>query len=335
LLDDNTRGREKVLKAIATAPGKIILVGEHFVVHGESAIVMAINRYVTVTVEGRSDKAIHIISDLGISGQYTQEHFQGSKQHQKTLDPIKISIQSVLDALNEKKGLNIQISSTIPMAVGLGSSGALAVATVAAVGQYFNHEFQAEELLKLSLNAERYVHINPSGVDQAISTYGGIIIYNKKTGFTRLEAPSPIPIVIGNTGIERNTGRLVDSVRALKQQFPQTLDLIFSSAGELSLKAITALQQSNIKSLGTLLDINHGLLVAIGVSHEALDQLVHVAKNNGALGAKLTGAGGGGCMIALVTQEKSSQISEKLQQAGATSIIAKKVDAGVRSWISK
>lgn len=323
------------MKASATAPGKIILVGEHFVVHGESAIVMAINRYITVTVEGRSDKALLITSDLGISGQYIQDHFQGVQQHKKTLDPIKISTQSVLDALNENKGLNIQITSTIPVAVGLGSSGALAVATVAAVGRYFNQEFPAEEILKLSLNAERYVHINPSGVDQAISTYGGVITYNKKTGFTRLEATSPVPIVIGNTGIERNTGRLVDSVRALKQQFPQTMEWIFKSAGELSRKAITALKQNDIMSLGTLMNINHGLLVAIGVSHEALDRLVHITKQNGALGAKLTGAGGGGCMIALATQQTSTGISEKLQQAGVTSIIAEKVDCGVRSWISK
>jgi mevalonate kinase len=328
-------GCGKVLKALATAPGKIILVGEHFVVHGESAIVMAINRYVTVAVEGRSDEVIHITSDLGITGQYVQDHFQGPTQDQKTLDPIKISIQSVLDALNEKKGLDVKITSTIPVAVGLGSSGALAVATVAAVGRYFNHKFRAEELLKLSLNAERYVHINPSGVDQAISTYGGVIIYNKKTGLTQLEAPSPIPIVIGNTGIQRNTGQLVDKVRRLKQQYPQTLDPIFQSAGKLPLKAINALQQSNKTSLGNLMNINQGLLVAIGVSHEALDRLVHIAKHNGALGAKLTGAGGGGCMIALVTQEQSNHIAEKLHQAGATSIIAEKVDTGVRSWISE
>lgn len=317
------------------APGKIILVGEHFVVHGESAIVMAINRYVTVTVEGRSDEEIHITSDLGISGQYDQDHFHGLEEYQKTLDPIKISIQSVLEALSENKGLDVNISSTIPVAVGLGSSGALAVATVAAVGRYFNQEFRAEELLSLSLNAERYVHINPSGVDQAISTYGGVIIYNKKTGLTRLEAPSQIPIVIGNTGIERNTGRLVDKVKKLKQRYPQTVDLIFQSAGELSLNAINALKQHDITSLGNLMDINHGLLIAIGVSHEALDQLVHIAKQNGALGAKLTGAGGGGCMIALVTQEISDRIAERLQQGGATSIIAEKVNTGVRSWISE
>jgi mevalonate kinase len=206
---------------------------------------------------------------------------------------------------------------------------------VAAAGRYFNHEFRAKELLQLSLNAERYVHINPSGVDQAISTYGGVISYNKKTGLTRLEAPSPVPIVIGNTGIERNTGQLVDKVRKLKQQYPQTMDLIFQSAGELSLKAINALKQGNITSLGNLMDINHGLLVAIGVSHEALDRLVHIAKQNGALGAKLTGAGGGGCMIALVTQKQSDPIAEKLQQGGATAIIAEKVNTGVRSWISE
>ena len=113
------------------------------------------------------------------------------------------------------------------------------------------------------------------------------------------------------------------------------MNQIFQAAGELSLKAINALKHSNITSLGNLMDINHGLLVAIGVSHNALDRLIHIAKQNGALGAKLTGAGGGGCMIALVSQEQSQTIAEKLQQDGATSIIAEKVNTGVRSWISK
>jgi len=319
------------------APGKVIVVGEHFVVYGETAIVMAVNRHVQVTVEERKDHSLYISSDLGVAGTFVEGRYKGEKGgagSRKILEPIKISAQAVLNALKERRGLNIEVNSTIPMAAGLGSSGALAVATVAAVGKLLGTELSEKEMLALSLEAEKFVHVNPSGVDQTISTYGGIVVYKKGEGITRLKVESPIPLVIGNTGILRNTGLLVDSVRVRKSGFPEIMTSIIRVAGQLSQQSIEALRRNDLNRLGELMDINHGLLVAIGVSHEALDKLVYAAKRGGALGAKLTGAGGGGCMIALSTLEKREMVSEAIHEAGGVPIMTEKADRGVHCWIS-
>ena len=324
------------MKATASAPGKTILVGEHFVVYGEAAVVMAINRRVQVTVEDRQNRSLYISSDLGFSGTFVEDGYTtetGDVGGRKVLEPIKISAQTVLKAFEEKRGLNIAVHSAIPMAVGLGSSGALAVATVAAVGKFLGRDLSEEEIVSLSTEAEKAVHVNPSGIDQAISTYGGVIVYKKEEGVTRLKTASAIPLVIGNTGIQRNTGTLVDSVRVKRRRFPEIMNLMNSAANHLSRQFIEALKIDALNRLGELMDINQGLLMAIGVSHEALDQLVYAARASGALGAKLTGAGGGGCMIALTTLDGRERVSEAIRRAGGTPIIAKKAEKGVHCWI--
>jgi mevalonate kinase len=216
------------MKASAVAPGKTILVGEHFVVYGEAAVVMAIDRFVQVTVEGRKDRSLYIASDLGFSGTFFEDEYTaetGDVGGETVLEPIKISAQTVLKAFEKNRGLNISVHSAIPMAVGLGSSGALAVATVAAVGKFLGSDLSEEEIVSLSTEAEKAVHINPSGIDQSISTYGGVIMYKKKEGITRLKTASAIPLVIGNTGIQRNTGTLVDGVRIKRKKFPEIMNL--------------------------------------------------------------------------------------------------------------
>lgn len=322
----------------ASAPGKAILIGEHFVVYGEPAVVMAINRDVKVTVEERSDSKLHISSNLGFSGTFIGEKFESEKGEldaAKTLEPIRITAETVFKALKKKCGLNITLNSSLPIAVGLGSSGALAVATVAAVGRLLGADLTREEIVSLSFEAEKYVHINPSGIDQTISTYGGVIVYEKNKGITHLKIEAPIPIVIGNTGIQRNTGKLVDSVRVRREMFPEVMTLLIQTAGQLTRQAISVLKKGDLRQLGELMDINHGLLVAAGVSNEALDRLISVAKKSGALGAKLTGAGGGGCMIALSTMEKREEIAEAIRLAGGIPLIAEKTDEGVTTWTSR
>lgn len=323
------------MKVTARAPGKIILIGEHFVVYGKPAVVMAINRYVQVTVEDRNDHSLHISSNLGIEGTFVKETYKPIKgiANKRILEPIKISAETALNALKEKRGLNITIQSRIPMAVGLGSSGALAVALVSAIGKLLGKKFTNEEIIALSTEAEKFVHIFPSGIDQAISTWGEVLIFKKKEDFTRLEVASDIPLVIGNTGIIRNTGKMVSSVRRKQVKFPEIMNSVINAAGHLSQKSIDALKNNDLFRLGELMDINHGLLMTLGVSHEALDKLVYAAKKNGALGAKLTGAGGGGCMIALTTLEKREKVFGAIHKAGGIPIIAEKAHRGVYCWI--
>ena len=326
------------MKAIASAPAKIILAGEHFVVYGEPAIVMAIDCYAKVSVKDRNDNVIHIASNLGFSGSFKGNRFQpdhGGLGAHKILEPIRIASQTALKELKEESGLNIVIKSEIPVAAGLGSSGALAVATVAAVGKFFGVNFTKEKIVNLSFEAERFVHGKPSGIDQAISTNGGIIVYKKNQGITPIKVKKKIPIIIGNTGELRSTGDLVKAVKIKRDRFPKIIDPLIKTAGHLTTKAIKTLKSGDLTKFGELMNINHGLLSAIGVSNKTLDNFVHVAIEAGALGAKLTGAGGGGCMIALSPLKKRKKIAKAIKNAGGTPIISSKVDEGVKSWIQK
>jgi mevalonate kinase len=323
------------LKAIASTPGKVILTGEHFVVYGEPAIVMAVDCFAKVIVEDRHDKYLYIKSDLGFAGFYSKEGFKpesGGTEARTVLEPIRISAQAAIDQINNQTGLNILIQSEIPIAAGMGSSGALAVATVAAVGKLFNINFTNEELFNLSFAAESFVHKKPSGVDQAIAINGGLIVYQKDKGITPLKIMTEIPIVIGNTCEPRKTGDLVKAVKKRRERFPEILSSIIKASSQLTNNAIQALKYNDLKRLGELMNINHGLLVAIGVTNKTLDKYVHVALEAGALGAKLTGAGGGGCMVALTRLNNSRNIADAIKKIGGEPIIAKKVDEGVKTW---
>lgn len=326
------------MKAAASAPGKVILIGEHFVVYGEPALVMAINRYVEVDVEERTDNAIYVSTNLGPSGFFKGDKFRperGGGEARRMLEPIKISAEETLKSQGERHGLSIEVASTLPVAVGLGSSGASAVATVAAVGRLLGADLARESIISLATEAERYVHVNPSGIDQSISAYGGVLSYRKSEGILRLRIESAVPVVIGNTGVSRNTGKLVDNVWVRVEQVPSVMKPLIEAAGKLTNQAIDALKRGDLEEMGLLMNVNHGLLTALGVSSEELDRLIYAARRGGALGAKLTGAGGGGCMVALTRVERKEAVARSISDAGGAPMIVEKEDQGVRSWIVK
>lgn len=190
-----------------------------------------------------------------------------------------------------------------------------------------------ESIIDLSTEAERYIHVNPSGIDQSISVCGGVLSYRRSEGIRPIKITSPIPLIISNTRISRNTGKLVDDVRKRVERFPALMQPLIDVAGKLTLQAIAALDKGDLDELGLLMDLNHGLLTTLGVSTVLLDRLVYAAKRGGALGAKLTGAGGGGCIIALSRFEDMETVSQSISEAGGVPIIAENVDEGVHSWL--
>ena len=326
------------MKAVASAPAKVILFGEHFVVYDKLAIVMAIDLYAHVTATKRSDDLIRIKSDLGYAGQFKgndYRHESGGVEGRRILEPIKLAAEAVLKGLDSNFGVNLSIDSKIPMAVGLGSSGACAVATVAATSCLFGLDLSKDEVSQLPFRAEEYVHIKPSGIDQTISTYGGVLKYRRSEGITTLKIDSDVPLVIGNTGKLRNTGQLVKKVRDKRDRFPILMDSIMSLAGLLSENAEKALLKGDMNRLGELMDMNHGLLSAIDVSTIELEELIFASRMAGALGAKLTGAGGGGCIVALSSNKNQDSIIKAINKRGGTALLARKTDVGVKAVLYK
>ncbi len=323
------------METYASAPGKVILTGEHFVVFGAPALAIAINRRIVVRVSQRNDRRLHIVSSLGMAGEFDQDQFnlkEGGSNTRSFLEPVKIAAESVLNKYAVKKGLNIQVNSDIPVASGLGSSSAISVATVASVGEAMGISQSREEILDLSLTAEKFVHKNPSGIDIAIATYGGTILYELQKGMTRIEDMPNLALVIGNTGIARNTGNLVEAVRRRRDRLPLTINPLIVAAESLTRSAVEALRDRDLEKLGELMDVNHGLLSAVGTSCIELDRLVYAARLAGALGAKLTGAGGGGCMIALCSEDTLGKVSEAIKQASGSPITVDKTEKGVQTW---
>ena len=275
-------------------------------VYGVPAIVAAIDRRVRVTAERRDGVAIRVVSDLGVAGEFEGRSYRpivGGAEARRQLEPIRIAAQSVLDSLGVGVGLDITIRSEIPASVGLGSSGAIAVATVAAVGRLLGARLRRRDVFRLSYDSEKFIHRYPSGIDQTISTYGGVIRYVREKGIESLRPKALPPIVIGNTGILRSTGDLVAKVRRRRDEDPRLFGRLMEKARRVCELAVGALERGDLEELGGLMDENQRLLDLIGVSHPVLDGAIDAARRAGALGAKLTGAGGGGCMIALAAPE--------------------------------
>lgn len=324
---------------IASAPAKAILFGEHFVVYGEPAIVLAIDKRVHAKAELRDDTRLFFKSvNLNLSGFFEDEKFEIEggkggrivKDVRSKLEPLKLVAKKILEIYGEKVGLSIEVNSMVPVAAGLGSSAAVATAVAAAIGALLNINLTYQDVFQISYEAEKFVHGTPSGVDPAISTFGGALLFQADTGFKPIDVPVDLPLIVGCTGVERSTGVQVAKVRALKEKYPQVIQYMMKSGREIVITALNALQKGDLKVLGDLMNINHALLYGLGVSDESLERLITVARKEGALGAKLTGAGGGGCMIALAEDEKINPVLEALQERGGTSFLARETDEGVK-----
>ncbi|MGA3193034.1 MAG: mevalonate kinase [Candidatus Bathyarchaeia archaeon] len=320
---------------VASAPAKVILFGEHFVVYGEPAIVLAIDRRAYATVDRSEDKRVHVQStNLNLKGYFEDGVFkveQGDIREAKLrFAPVKLAVEKVLAAHKSDIGLDIEINSTVPVAAGLGSSAAVVTAVTAAAAALLSVKMSKEDIFRVALEAEKLVHGTPSGVDPAIATFGGALLFQTDTGFKPLEVKTDIPLVVGDTGVERSTRVQVEKVRNLMDNYPQIAEPMRKAAREIVLRAIDALRSNDLKTIGDLMNINHALLYGVGVSDESLEWLINAAKKSGALGAKLTGAGGGGCMIALAEDDKLEDVLQGIMRAGGRPFKARKTDEGVR-----
>ncbi|MGQ9530524.1 MAG: mevalonate kinase [Candidatus Bathycorpusculaceae bacterium] len=322
------------MEVVASAPAKVILFGEHFVVYGEPAMVIAIDKRAYAKAENRSDKRLYIRSlNLNLAAYFEGGNFKIEKGDPKEVrlkfEPVRLAVEKVLEKQGNV-GLNIEINSTVPVAAGLGSSAAVVAAVTMAVSTLLNMNISKEEVFRITYEAEKVVHGTPSGIDPAIATFGGALLFQMDTGFKPLEVKMGIPLVIGNTGIARSTRVQVDKVRELREKYPQIMEQLTWAARQIVMRALEALKEKDLETLGELMNINHALLYGIGVSDESLEWLINAARKAGALGAKLTGAGGGGCMIALAKNEKLEEVSDAIQRAGGIPFIARKTDEGVR-----
>lgn len=305
----------------ASAPGKIILFGEHAVVYGRPAIaapVTGVQATATVTPGRPGHGLVLELPDVGQrvavtadSAQQPLAHLAALALHALTLDPPPAWV--------------VTVRSTIPLASGLGSGAAAATAIVTALAGAAGVALGPAQVSALVYESEKRFHGTPSGVDNTVIAYG------QPVWFVRGQAPEPfalrrpLTLVIGDTGIASPTSIAVGDVRRAWQAEPARSEALFDDISETTWAARRAIEEGDGAALGRLMDRNHGALQALGVSSAELDRLCRAARQAGALGAKLSGGGRGGNMIALTAPAQASQVTAALLAAGATRAFATQI----------
>ena len=300
------------MKSVASAPGKIILFGEHFVVYGMKAVLCSIDKRITATSQFIDEKMIRIRSSLGESEISTDSLDNLEKVQQKFMKPFFYVAQKAIKENSAKNGIEIVLESEIPPGVGLGSSSAACVAVTASVNGLFC-KLSKDDVVKIAIQAERTIFEQNSGADSSISTFGGLVSYDLKDGFVDIVSRNDLSFIISNSAQVHNTQDIVRQVRNFKEKNENLFNELCREETDIVDNAISSLKKNNLNELGSLMLKNHDLLKQIGVSTEKIDLLVQEARRT-SYGAKITGAGGGGCVISLVDNSNSEDTLNNLRK---------------------
>lgn len=295
------------MKSKASAPGKVILFGEHFVVYGVKAILCAINKRISVTAEKSEENKISIKSNIG---NLTLEPNKLISEINSPLKPFYYLANKMIQ--NQNTGIEIIVESDIPLGVGLGSSSACCVAGAAAISRLFN-KTSKEEILKLAIEAEKTIFENTSGADCTVCTYGGIMEYDKENGFKKIESEPNFHLVIANSNIEHSTESIVARVREFKEIDETRFATLCNNESKLVKDVLGLLKENNIKEIGDKAIQNQEYLETIGISNDKLREMIQIGQNK-SFGAKITGAGGGGCIFALTDESNLDQTMNQFKE---------------------
>lgn len=306
---------------LAYAAGKVILFGEHAVVYGRPAIAVPVTEVqAQARVEpGSAGQGVVLVApDLG----------RRFMLREATLDDaLACIVRLTLEAMgcDPEPDLTVTVTSTVPMARGMGSGAAVSTAIVRALAKHYAHWLPSQAVSDLVYQTEVIYHGTPSGIDNTVVAFEKPVYFVKDRSREVFWVQEPFLLAIADTGIVSSTRQVVGDLRRRYQADPLRYEPLFDRVGEITDAARFAIQWGETASLGDLMDENHGLLREIGVSCPELDCLAAAAREGGALGAKLSGAGWGGNMIALVTEETRGRVDLMLRLAGATSVIVTEV----------
>jgi len=292
------------LKSIASAPAKIILFGEHFVVHGTKAILAAIDKRVAVTSSFTDNNTIKINSELGtIEVPISSSHEEVKSEFR----PFVFLANKMINSNQNVSGLEITIDSDIPIGVGLGSSSACCVAAAASISELFN-ELSSEEILKMSIEAEKTIFPDTSGADCTVCTYGGMIEY---PSVEKIDNTFDLNLLIANSMIPHNTKNSVEKVNKFKENDEERFSQLCDLETKLIDEVVTAMKNNDATTFGLKMSENQKYLEEIQISNDTLRDMISSLKEI-SLGTKITGAGDGGCIIALVRDENMAKVTALL-----------------------
>lgn len=299
-------------KVTASAPGKLMIMGEHAVVYGYPCIVSAVNKYLTVKINISKEK-----KDIIITPGFSDNRF------------VKEALISFRDKFSLKESIVLKTRSELGN-FGLGSSAAVTVAILKALAKIFSLPLSRKELFNFAYKIVQKVQGIGSGFDVAAAIYGGTIYFSKRGEVIESLPTSGMNLVVGYSGVKAETVSLVNLVRQKRRDYPKGIEEIFRNIAELVEKAKMAILTKDWERLGTLMNFNQDYLENLGVSNEKLNSMILAAKNAGAYGAKLSGAGGGDCMIALVSKKTEDSIKKAIEKVGGEMVDVKVGTEGVK-----
>lgn len=308
-----------------SAPGKVILFGEHAVVYGQPAIavpVAAVSARATVAPGDHGSGVWLVCSDLpapdgcGTGCRYALRHAAAD-------DPLQRAVTLALDRFGRgvEPDIVLTIRSTIPIARGMGSGAAVATAVARALAAYFDCAPAAEDVSALVYEVEKLFHGTPSGIDNTVIAYAQPVYFVRDLGMSALHVGAPFTLVIADSGVPSATRDVVADVRRGWEADPRHYERLFGAIGAISRAARPRIETGDWRALGDLMNQNQRLLAQLGVSSTVLDGLLGAAHAAGALGAKLSGAGRGGYILALAEPGDNASLAEALCAAGAAQVM--------------
>ncbi|HMB23435.1 MAG: mevalonate kinase [Chloroflexota bacterium] len=301
----------------ASAFGKIILFGEHAVVYGRPALAVPVTQvHADVDVSDSREEGIWIDS--------AAVRLHAELKTLPSNHPIAAAINNLFFLFRTSPpypNLTVKITSTIPVASGLGSGAAVTVALTRALASHLRRAMKDEDVNAFAFEIEKIHHGVPSGIDNTVITYARPVYFSIGKAIETFKVGQPFTFVIADTGIPALTNESAEAVRRLWLDDPTRLEKTFDEIGDVAFSARCAIEAGMYEWLGELMNKNHALLQELTVSSPELDRLVEAARGSGALGAKLSGGGRGGNIIALVKSEMAETVSLVLKTMGARNII--------------
>ncbi len=314
-----------------SAPGKLLLFGDHAVVYGHPCIVTAVDQRIQVSVRKNGvDVFAMDAPDLGLKSYSKTIADLGKKELPKSVSFMEMLYKRFLEKYPQDRGIVVTTKSEFSSQFGFGSSSAVTVAFAKALVTLYELDFTQHQLFELCYQAVIDVQGVGSGFDIASAVWGGTLYYVKPAAVVEQIEVKDLPLIVGYSGVKADTPTLIRMVESLRSQNPEKINGIFSQVGKLVESAREAIAEGNWPVVGKLMTQNQQLLRQLQVSSVLLDGLIAAATQSGASGAKLSGAGGGDCMVAIATEEHSDSVEAALRTAGAQIMRVKLHAEGVR-----
>lgn len=318
-------------KITVSAPGKLMLLGEHAVVYGHPCLVTAVEQRLKVTVEKSNTNGLTLNApDVSVNDYYKPIAQLGNGEIPKGAKFVEIAVLNFFQKHKFSDGLKITTNSEFSSQFGFGSSSASTVCVVKALFELFEIKTTPKEIFDLSYKTVLDIQKTGSGFDVAAAVYGGVLYFI--TGGKVIEPiiAGDLPLLVAYSGVKADTVSMINLVKEKMQTHKEGVEEIFKNIANLVEEGKIALMEKDWQRLGTLMNFNQNYLEDLGVSTEKLDDMVLAARKAGAFGAKLSGAGGGDCMIAVVPEEKRKNIEEAIKSVGGEILDVKVSNEGVK-----